>query len=312
MKRISVIVIALLLLLAVALPAAARSAFPEIISLPTAFQPEGVAIGSGHDFYAGSLADGTIVAGDLRTGDSQVLVEGQAGQLAVGMSVDRRSGYLFVAGGTNGVGRVYDTGSGALLAEYPLFSGGPFGDFVNDVIVTRKAAYFTNSFAPVLYRVPLGARGTLPDPADVETIALSGDWTQVPGPFVFNANGIEATPNGRSLIVVNSAAATLYRVNPDTGAATAIDLGGAPVTAGDGLVLQGRTLYVVQNQLNQIGVITLAPDLSSGTVGTPITNDAFVVPTTAALFGNSLYAVNAKFGTPPNGTPYEIVRVDRR
>ena len=42
---------------------------------------------------------------------------------------------------------------------------------------------------------------------------------------MFNANGIEATATGQSLIVVNSATATLFRVNPDTGDATAIDLG---------------------------------------------------------------------------------------
>jgi hypothetical protein len=43
-----------------------------------------------------------------------------------------------------------------------------------------------------------------------------------------------------------------------------------------------------------------------------LTNPAFDVPTTAARFGSSLYAVNAKFGTPPTpATPYEIVRVDR-
>jgi hypothetical protein len=98
--------------------------------------------------------------------------------------------------------------------------------------------------------------------------------------------------------------------DPATGEANQIDLGG-PLPSGDGLVLAGKTLYVVQNQLNQIGVITLSTDLGSGVVGEPITDPAFNVPTTADLFGSSLYAVNAKFGTPPVGTPYEVVRVDR-
>jgi sugar lactone lactonase YvrE len=210
------------------------------------------------------------------------------------------------------VGRVYDTTSGALLAEYPMMSGGAYGDFINDVIVTRRAAYFTNSFAPYLYQVPLGPRGALPDPTDVTAIELTGDWTQFPGNFVFNANGIEATSNGKSLIVVNSAAQAVYRVDPATGVATQIDLGGETVPNGDGLVLQGKTLYVVQNQSNQIGVVSLSPDLSAGTVGTPISSSYFDVPTTAFVFGNSLYAVNAKFNTPPPGTEYEVVRVPRR
>lgn len=310
MKRTLLFVVGLAVALVLAIPAAAK-AFPEVIPLPIAFQPEGIAAGHGHTFYAGSLADGAIRAGDLRSGETEELVAGEAGRLSVGMSFDARSGYLFVGGGTNGVGRVYDTEDGELLAEYPLFSGGAFGDFINDVIVTRDAAYFTNSFAPLLFRVPLGPGGALPDVADVEPITLSGDWMQVPGPFVFNANGIEASANGKSLIVVNSAAQAVYLIDPDGGEATQIDLGGVALPNGDGLVLHGKTLYVVQNQSNQIGVVNLSPDLRSGTVGEPITNTQFNVPTTALRFGDSLYAVNAKFGTPPAGTPYEIVRVSR-
>jgi len=311
MKRLLVIFAGLLLSFAVALPAAAR-AFPDVIPLPMAFEPEGIAVGPGHTFYAGSLADGTIRAGDLRTGESHVLVPGEEGRLSVGMSFDARSGNLFVGGGLNGVGRVYDTTSGALLAEYPMFSGGPFGDFINDVVVTRSAAYFTNSFAPVLYRVPLGPAGALPDSAAIEAIPLGGDWTQVPGPFVFNANGIVATPNGETLIVANSVVQAVYVVDPGGGVATQIDLSGEALPNGDGLVLEGKTLFVVQNQLNQIGVVELSPDLHSGTVGEPITNPLFNIPTTAAAFGNSLYVVNAKFGAPAEQTAYEIIKVPGR
>ena len=293
--------IASILLISAAAPAAAKSAFPDVIQLPTAFQSEGIAIGTQHTFYAGSLADGTIVSGDLRTGDVEILVPGADGRLAVGMDYDHRSGYLFVAGGPNAVGRVYDTGSGTLVAEYAMASG-----FINDVIVTRDAAYFTNSFAAEMYRVPLGPAGRLTS-ATADTIPLSGDWVQMPG---FNANGIEATSNGKTLFIVSSAGAAVFTVDPATGEASQIDLGG-PLPAGDGLVLAGKTLYVVQNQLNQIAVITLSADRDSGVVGEPITNTEFNVPTTAGLFGNSLYAVNAKFGTPPAGTPYEVVRVDR-
>ena len=301
MRRLT-IALAALLLIGAAVPAAAQSAFPDVIELPNGFRSEGIAIGNQHTFYAGSLGDGTIVSGDLRTGEVEVLVPGAPGQLAVGMSYDKRSGYLFVAGGPNGVGRVYDTGSGALVAEYAMGSG-----FINDVIVTRDAAYFTNSFAAEFYRVPLGPAGRLAS-ATANTIPLAGDWQQVAG---FNANGIEATSNGKTLVIVNSGGQAVYTVDPGTGEASQIDLGGA-LPAGDGLVLAGKTLYVVQNQLNQIAVITLSTDLGSGVVGEPITNPAFDIPTTAGLFGSSLYAVNAKFGTPPTPTtPYEVVRVDR-
>lgn len=308
MRRLTIAIVGLLLIGAAA-PAAAKSAFPDVIQLPTAFEPEGIAIGNQHTFYAGSLADGAIVSGDLRTGEVEVLVPGAAGRLAVGMDYDARSGYLFVAGGLNAAGRVYNTSSGALIAEVAMASGGQFGDFINDVIVTRDAAYFTNSFAAEIYRVPLGPAGTLAS-TTADTISLSGEWAQTPGFFVFNANGIEATSNGKTLIIVSSAGAAVYTVDPTSGEASEIDLGG-PLPSGDGLVLAGKTLYVVQNQLNQIGVISLSADLGSGVVGESITNTAFAVPTTADLFGSSLYAVNAKFGTPPTGTPYEVVKVDR-
>ncbi|MDH3259420.1 MAG: hypothetical protein OEM81_08190 [Acidimicrobiia bacterium] len=310
MKRITLAFASLALLVAGAVPAAAKSAYPEVIQLPTAFQSEGIAVGTQHTFYAGSLADGTIVSGDLRTGHTEVLVAGEEGRLAVGMSFDSRSGYLFVAGGLNGVGRVYDTESGQLVAEYDMSSGGQFGDFINDVIVTRDAAYFTNSFAREISRVPLGPAGTLVAQS-ADAIPLTGDWAQVEGPFVFNANGIEAAPNGETLFIVSSVAEAVYTVDPDTGEAKQIELGGTAVPAGDGLVLVGKTLYVVQNQLNQIGVIALNSDLVSGIIGEPVTHPLFNVPTTAAVFGNSLYAVNAKFGTPPDGTAYEVVRVSR-
>jgi sugar lactone lactonase YvrE len=299
-----------LMLLVVAAPALAAPAFPDIISLPDGWQPEGIAVGRGATFYAGSLANGAIYRGDLRSGDGSVLVAGQAGGLSVGLSVDTRSNYLFAAGGVNGNANVYDAGSGALLATYQFTA--PGSGFVNDVIVTRDAAYFTDSFQPRLYRVALGPGGALPVAGDFQTIPLSGDWTQVPGPFVFNANGIESAANGKALLVINSNLGQLYRVDPLSGAASLIDLDGASLTAGDGLALQGQTLYVVRNRLNEIAVIDLARDFAAGSVVRTITSPAFRVPTTLALFGSSIYAVNARFGTPPGPTvDYDVVRVPR-
>jgi hypothetical protein len=43
-----------------------------------------------------------------------------------------------------------------------------------------------------------------------------------------------------------------------------------------------------------------------------ITDENFDVPTTLAPFGNRLYAVNARFDTPPAPTTeYSIVQVER-
>ena len=82
--------------------------------------------------------------------------------------------------------------------------------------------------------IPLGPAGALPTQDQVETLPLTGDFELVSG---FNANGIEVTPDGKGLLVIQSATATLFRVDPTTGVATAVDLGGVPLTNGDGLLV---------------------------------------------------------------------------
>ncbi len=114
------------------------------------------------------------------------------------------------------------------------------------------------------------------------------------------------------MVIVNSVQQELYRVDPQTGDAMRIDLGGASVPNGDGLILDGKTLYVVQNALNQIAVIQLNSSLDGGAVIETITDANFRVPTTIAEFGESLYAVNARFGVPPSpDTEYEVVMVSK-
>jgi sugar lactone lactonase YvrE len=284
------------------------SAFPSIINLPNGQRPEGIAVGRGSSFYAGSLANGAVYRGDLRTGAGAVLVPGVAGRALTGLFVDERHNYLFASGAGSGQGFVFDADTGATLATYQLAAA--FPSFINDVIVTEDAAYFTDSFQPYLYRVPLGPGGALPDQQAVQRIPLSGDFVFVPGGF--NANGIEASSDGQWLLIVNSTSGDLYRVDPRTGGAVLVDLGGASLTNGDGLRLLGHTLYVVRNQLNQIVVIQLDRDWVSGAVEDLITDPNFDVPTTIGLFGSSLYAVNARFTTPPTpDTPYTIVQVSR-
>jgi hypothetical protein len=304
MRLIRSMVVGFMLVAATAVPALAQQdTFPEVIELPDGFFPEGIAVGYGNTAYTGSLVDGAIWRADLRRGTGELLVPGVDGTVAVGMDFDRRSGHLFVSGGDGQQARIYDTATGELRHTIDLAGAG----FVNDVIVTRTAAYFTDSFVPVLYQVPLGPGGEVTGAATV--IPLGGDFRFEPGQF--NANGIEATPSGGTLYVVNSFFGEIHTVDPSTGMTSLIDLGGAVVN-GDGLVLLGDTLYAVVGGANQITEIALARDHSSGEVVGALTSDAFDVPTTAARHGQSLYAVNAKFSTPPlPTTPYEIVSVER-
>ena len=296
----------LLIALSVAMIAAAPvKAFPNVIELPNGFQPEGIAVGKGSTFYVGSIPTGAVYRGDLRTGAGDVLVPAQEGRAAIGLKYDERTGLLFVAGGPTGFAYIYNGETGENVDKIQLTTGPAF---INDVVITRDAAYFTNSQQPVLYRVPLEESGDLPEPLTVEEIPLTGDYEFTPG--AFNANGIAASPNGKTLVFVNSVDGLLYKVNPNRGLVRRIDLDGETVLNGDGILLQGKTLYVVQNRLNQIAVVRLNSDLDEGEIVDTITSSAFRVPTTIARFGNSLYAVNARFGTEPTPeTEYEVVRV---
>ena len=313
---------------------ASAQSFPETIPLPNGFQPEGITLGNGHTAYVGSLNGGSIVEVDLRTGTYGQLVPGIVdgpgipglpSQIAVGLDFDPRSGYLFVAGGIYGDGRVYNTETGDQIAQLYFDPPNPFDPFdlgwINDVVVTRDAAYFTNSFVPEVYKVPLNEQGE-PSGA-VSTLTLHGDWQNWTNPaptgpadMWINANGIVATPDGRALIVINYFTGLLYIVDPETGHAAEIGVGGAaPVQTGDGLVLRGKTLYVVQNFANAIAVFTLSPDYSAATFTGYLTDGDLLIPSTADLFGPWLYAVNARFDIcfpgPCPGVEYDIVRVEQ-
>lgn len=277
-------------------PATAAESFPGVIALPDGWGAEGIATGPGSIAYAGSLASGAIYRADLRTGAGSVLVPPQ-GRPSVGLK--HSHGQLFVAAGPTGLATVYDASDGSTVQTLQL--GSPGVSFINDVIVTRDAAWFTDSFQPFLYRVPW-RNGTQAGP--VETVPLSGDWMQVPG---FNANGIAATENGKELVVINSSVGKVYRVDPATGAASEI-VADRTLTAGDGILLRGSELSVVRNRLNEVVVLKLAGDLASATTTAVLTDPDFAVPTTLARFGSDLYAVNARFGLAPG--PFTIVKVD--
>jgi hypothetical protein len=291
--------------------------FPALIPLPAGFGPEGIAVGNGSTFYVGSLTPptlGQILVGDLRTGEFGQLVP-PTGIPAVGMKYDSRSNLLFVAGGASGRGTVYDAVSGDAITFYQFQPPGTSG--INDVILTRDAAYFTDAQLAFLYRVALRPRGEptdyfgqIPLPAN---FGVTGNCMGPPPVPPFKSNGIAADPSGSHLILVHTSEGRLYRIDTATYTVVPIDLGGGDVCSGDGVLLDGKTLYVVQNFKNQIAVVELSPDHFSGTITRHITepfasNPVTKVPTTIAKFGDSLYAVTAGFAPP---APDFVVRLPK-
>jgi hypothetical protein len=308
---------------AIVIGAAAANPFPERINFPpnpntgAAWGAEGIFI-QGNTFWAGDTTNGAILKGDIRTGQSSILVPAaaQGAKAAFGVFVDKWN-RLWVAGGgaPNANERhafVYDADTGALikdimLATGPFPAGSAYG-IINDLTVTKDAAFITNTNnaanpgANVLFKVPLGKHGEIGTP------------TTIPIPFL-GANGIEATPNGKTLIAVSITLSTYWKIDADTGQATQITLDQPGLALRpDGLILRGKTLYSVLNLPNAaapglcggIAEIRLSPDMTTGTV-VDVLNDAddpLVNSATADIHGNYIYVIrrNGNFPNAPSPT----------
>ena len=318
---------------AVAEGAAAQQNWPEAIAIPVGFEAEGIERGKGHEFFVGanSLSSlfgeaffgvphdlsefaGAIYKGNLRTGKGAILAP-PTGQPVSGLSYDRRTDYLYAATGlsdlvsgsftSHGV-IVYDASSGDIITEIT------FGDgiVINDVLVTRRAVYFTDSLNPDLYKLVLKKGGRLPSNPMVEVIPMPG-FEMVGG---FNANGLVGRFNGKKLVIVNVTTGVLYRVDTASGDASPIEIEGAEQVFpnGDGLYLDGRTLYIIQNFDNKVAVVQLSRNFSGGKFIKNIPGEdecdpnPLNVATSIISLGNSLYAINTNIVERIFGNPAEV------
>ena len=167
--------------------------------------------------------------------------------------------------------------------------------------------YCTDSINRDLYKVVLEKGGRLPSTPMVEVIPMSDDFEMVDG---FNANGLVGDFDGRQLVIVNISTGVLYLVDTESGEASPLEIKGAEqlFPDGDGLYLDGRTLYILQNFSDKIAVVQLSGDLTGGSfirniLGEP---DQLKVATTIIGFGNSLYAINTNFFERVFGNPAEV------
>lgn len=310
-----------------AIPAATVYELPE-----TDVFPEGVAVDpERHVFYVGSTSDGAVYRGDLASGEIDVFLEGNVdGRTAVTGIKVAPDGRLIVAGRNTGQVFVYDIGTGELLARYSNGLGDAPIDgeaasanrptLINDIAITPDGvSYVTDSFTPVLYRIPAaadtapGAATPSSDPIELE-VFLDFTGTAFTYEDGFNANGIVATPDGRYLLVVQYNTGRLYRIEIATTTVTEVELGGAAIIGGDGLALDGQTLYAVTEPETAIVPITLDEELTRGTVGEPMTNPTFDYPTTMALVGDgTALVVNSQLDMTGAGSepdlPFTVSRV---
>lgn len=253
--------------------------------------PEGIAYQpSTGDFFVSSTGDGTIFRGNVQRGAAQPYLAGGADgrTAATGLRVDDARGRLFVSGGATGQLFVYDVRDGNLVAQFKT-SRTP--TFINDVaLLPNGDAFFTDSQSPVLYRVYAGADGQL---AFEEWLDFTGTALQYQQGF--NLNGIVATADGRWLVAVQSNTGKLFRIDTATRAVAEIAVTGGELTNGDGMLLDGGTLYVVRNQQGLIVKLQLADGLTGANVLSSTGDPRLAYPTTIARAGERLLVVNSQF-----------------
>jgi Cu-Zn family superoxide dismutase len=249
--------------------------------------PEGVAFQqSTGNYFVSSTADGTIFRGHVSEQNASVFLPGTATRTtAIGLEVD--GDRLYIAGGPTGRIFVNSIGTGAQLASFETGTGG----FLNDIATAKSGdAFVTDSQRPILWRVS----------ADLSTVEPWLNFTGTPAAYTpgFNLNGIVATPDGKYLIVSKSNTNELFRI--DLATKEVVEIVTDAPTGGDGLQLQGHTLYAVDD--GGILEVQLSGDYTSGDVIGLTVDPSFRSPTTNAIARGRMLVVNSQFAARPTMT----------
>lgn len=260
--------------------------------------PEGVAYDAKKGvLYTGSAENGTIYAVNASTGAVSKFQEGGAlgRQAALGLKVDAQ-GRLWIAGGAQGTVSILSPDGVTLAVLQTPKSPRPY---VNDLTPAPDGSvYVTDSSRPVIFRVS-------PD------LGLSA-WLDLAGtPIKYqpgvNLNGIVATPDGRYLLAMQLNTGELWRIDLRTKAVRRVMNG---LENGDGLLLDGRTLYVARNMNQVVSKVTLSADYASGQLVAEEPLAGLRFPATLTSIGGDLVVTQAQLdrlgGTPE--TPFKLTR----
>jgi Cu-Zn family superoxide dismutase len=261
--------------------------------------PEGVATrGGGRVFFVGATGDGTIYRGTVGNPTVTEFIPGATGKSAVGMKI--RGNKLYVAGGATGKIYVYSLRTKELLATFDTGSGG----FLNDLVVTGKGVFVTDSFRPTLWRVTAA-----------QVRAGSGTPQAIPvGPEIayaagFNLNGIVA--RGHELIVVQSNTGKLFSIEVEKGgtAREIHQIASDPIVGGDGMLLDRGRLIVVRGSPAALLFLKLNHHGASAKLVATQTDPTLRGPSTVARARHLYLVVNADFAT--NTTPFTVSGLPR-
>ncbi|ONI73597.1 gluconolaconase [Kribbella sp. ALI-6-A] len=287
--------------------ASARPASYELPGDPGGSKFEGI----GYDahaqrYYVSETTGGEIHRGSLRSAAATEWLAGDGTDqrwTARGVTVDAH-GRVYVAGGPNGIDHpgapdlwVYDR-AGKLLAA--LRTGVP-NAFLNDLVIGPDgAAYVTNSNAPQVFRVAeRHGRWTIRTWADATAT--------IPTQAGFNLGGIVLSPDRTAVIVAQGNVGKLWRFSLRTGTVSAVNIGSADLVNADGLVQDGRTLWVVRNFSKVLSTLRLTPDGRTARLVAATPTDPDRVLTTAKLAQGRLLLVDSKFDEATATPPYQVV-----
>jgi len=259
--------------------------------------PEGVATrGNSGTFFVGATGDGTIYRGTVDNSTLTEFITGATGKSAVGMKV--AGGRLYVAGGATGKIVVYDLGTRQQVASFDTGAGG----FLNDLVVTHRGVFVTDSFRPIIWHVT--AAQVAAGSGTPEQIAVGPEIAYATG---FNLNGIVARRDGRQLIVVQTNTGKLFRIEPATSASSPrhiqqIDAPALP--GGDGMLFYRGRLIVVQGDPAALRFLALDGRATHARLVGTRTDPTLRGPSTVARARKLLLVVNADFAT--STTPFTV------
>lgn len=277
--------------------ATAGQAPSKVYALPEPTQfPEGIGADQRTGWvYVTSQGTGAVVRVNPRNGRAeQFLAPGTDGRVrGNGVKVDHHG--VWIAAGQGGATYLYDTKHARLIQKWAL----PATGFPNDLVVTRRGTFVTDSWDPVLWRVRLGVRDAEPW-LDLTTTPI------VYTPGAVNLNGIVATPGERYLIVVHSPQGTLWRIDTWTKKVVQVDLGAETIVAADGLYLKGRTLWAAQNRFGVIAKLRFSENYTSAKVLSRTGDATFRFPTTIDVLDGRMLAVNSQFDKRGAGLTPEL------
>ncbi|MBZ9714692.1 superoxide dismutase family protein [Deinococcus multiflagellatus] len=261
--------------------------------------PEGVAYDAKRGLlFTGSAATGTIYAINASTGAVSKFNEGggQGRASSLGLKVDTRSRVWSAGGATGKISVFSPDGFPLAILDTPKSPN----KFINDLAFGPDgSAYVTDSFRPVIFRVG-------PDLKLSAWLELGGTPIKY-GPGI-NLNGIVATPDGRALLTIQLNTGELWRIDLRTRAVRKV-MGG--LVNGDGLLLDGRTLYVARNKDQVVSKVNLNADYTAGTLVAeePVTGLRF--PATLAAVGGDLVVTQSQLDKLQGGTPETPFKLTR-